>query len=203
MIRYLILTLALCIAIATTAQDQKKVIQLTGVVFAPDSSSVVPGVHVYVPAVGRGATTNPYGFFSMPVLEGDSIIFSAVGFQRQHYIVPKHDEQHSLRLLVTLQEDVTFLKEVEIFPYPTEAMFKEAILSLEVPYQRGYDNMNAWLSQDYMNTAYSDLPASGNANHQYYLQMQMQANQNRYQVQSTNYLNPFAWAKFIKSLKGN
>ena len=58
-----------------------KVIQFTGVIFANDSASVVPGVHVYVPKGGRGTTTNPYGFFSMPVLEGDSIIVSAIGFE--------------------------------------------------------------------------------------------------------------------------
>lgn len=182
-------------------KDKKKIIQFTGVVFAPDSSSIVPGVHVYVPSAGRGTTTNPYGFFSMPVLEGDSVVFSAVGFERQHYIVPAHDKDFSLKVLITLKEDVTFLNEVEIFPYPTEAMFKEAVLSLELPYQRQYDNMNAWLSQGYMSSAYADLPASSNANHQYYMQMQMQALQNKYQAPANNYLNPFAWAKFINSLK--
>lgn len=203
MIKYLILTFFLLVMLTSQAQEDKRVIQLTGVVFAPDSSSVVPGVHVYVPAVGRGTTTNPYGFFSMPVLEGDSVVFSAIGFERQHFVIPKHDKDQSLKLLITLKEDITFLKEVEVFPYPTEAMFKEAVLSLEFPNQQGYDNMNAWLSQQYMRSAHGNLPNSANASHQYYMQMQMQSTQNRYQMPSNNLMNPFAWAKFIKSLKGN
>ncbi len=80
-------------------------------------------------------------------------------------------------------------------------MFKEAILSLETPYQKQYSNLNAWLSSDYMSSAYADLPASPNANHQYYMQMQMQAIQNKYQKPQNNLLNPWAWSKFINSLK--
>lgn len=178
-----------------------RVIQFTGVVMAPDSNSVIPGVHVYAPKGGRGTTTNPYGFFSMPVLEGDSIVFSAIGFQKQTYIIPEHDEPNSLRLIVTLQEDVTLLNEVEIFPYPTEEMFKKAVLSLEMPYQRDYNNMNAWLQSEYMNTAYAELASSPNANHQYYMQLQMQAIQNRYQAPKNNLLNPWAWARAINDLK--
>lgn len=206
MYKYLI-CLSLILAVTTlSAQEspeaeQKKIIQLTGVIFAPDSNSVIPGVHVYVPLAGRGTTSNPYGFFSMPVLEGDSIVFSSVGFKRASYIVPGHESDNSLKIVVTLQEDITFLNEVEVFPYPSEAMFKEAILSLEMPYQKQYNNLNAWMTADYLSTAYRDLPSSPNANHQYYMQMQMQAIQNRYQPPANHLLNPFAWARFINSLK--
>lgn len=203
-ITYIALILAACSAYAQQdSVQQRNIVQFTGVVFAPDSSSVIPGVHVYVPTAGRGTTTNPYGFFSLPVLEGDSIVFSAVGFKRKFYVVPEHKSSTSLKLLITMEEDVTFLQEVEVFPYPTEAMFKEAVLSLEMPYQKQYENMNAWLTSDYMNSAYADLPASPNANHQYFMQMQMQAIQNKYQRPRNNLLNPWAWSRFINSLKGN
>lgn len=200
--KYGILLGFLLVVFAVSAQDtDKRIVQFTGVVFAPDSASVIPGVHVYIPTSGRGTTTNPYGFFSMPVLEGDSIIFSAVGFKRESFIIPPHEEDNSLKVIVTMKEDVTFLNEVEVFPYPTEAMFKQAVLALEMPDQRQINNMNEWLSHEYMKRAYLDLPASANANHQYYMQMQQQAIQNRYQLPSNNYLNPFAWARFINSLK--
>ena len=64
-------------------KQKKRVIQLSGVVLEEDSVSgvPVPGVHIYVPKAGRGTTTNGMGFFSMPVLEGDEIIISAVGYR--------------------------------------------------------------------------------------------------------------------------
>src|SRR5690606_40244802 len=70
------------------AQSRKRVIQLSGIVMGADSSSFVPGVHAYVPKAGRGTTTNEVGFFSMPALVGASIVISAVGYHRRHYIVP-------------------------------------------------------------------------------------------------------------------
>lgn len=185
-----------------SAQDQnKKVIQFTGVVFGADSTTVVPGTHVYIPKSGRGTTTNPYGFFSLPVLEGDSVIFSSVGYKRAYFIVPKHEKESSLRVIIALQDDITFLEEVEIRPYPTESMFKEALITMELPNQREYANIYQWLNAQYMSDAYLDIPASPNANHQYYMQLQRQSYINRYSPPQNQLLNPFAWANFINSLK--
>ncbi|MEQ6167237.1 MULTISPECIES: carboxypeptidase-like regulatory domain-containing protein [unclassified Ekhidna] len=201
--RYILIFIFFVFALSETiAQEQnKKVIQFTGVVFGSDSTSVVPGTHVYIPKSGRGTTTNPYGFFSLPVLEGDSVIFSAVGFKRAYFIIPKHDKESSLRVIIALQDDIKFLEEVEIRPYPTESMFKEALITMELPDQKEYANIYQWLNAQYMSEAYLDIPASPNANHQYYMQMQRQAYINRYSPPQNQLLNPFAWANFINSLK--
>jgi hypothetical protein len=185
----------------TDEESSRKVLQFTGVVFASDSATVIPGVHVYVPKGGRGTTSNPYGFFSMPVLEGDSIVFSAVSFERSYYIVPDHEEDHSLKLLMYLSEDTTYLREVEIFPYPSEATFKAAVLAAELPDQREVDEINRWLSSDVMSEMYEDMPYTPSMNARYFMQQQ-QAHQNRrYGAQANPLLNPFAWASFIRSLK--
>jgi len=205
MLKKLLLYSALIVvSLGLAAQDQeKKVIQFTGVIFGPDSVSIIPGVHVYVPKVGRGTTTNPYGFFSMPVLEGDSLVFSAVGFQRESFVIPKYDKDQSLKVVITMKEDIAFLEEVEVFPYPSEAMFKEAVLAVQLPNQDEINNIEAWLAKQYMREAYKDLPASPGANHRYFMDQQAQSIQNRYMRPQNNLLNPFAWAKFINSLKGN
>ncbi len=187
----------------TLGQSGKEVIQFTGVVFAEDSTSIIPGVHIYTPKGGRGTTTNPYGFFSMPALEGDSIIFSAVGFERVHYIIPKHNEQHSLKLLVYLKEDITFLEEVEVFPYPSEAAFKAAVLAAKLPNQRDLDNLDQWVNSEIMKSMYWNLPASPNMNHRFFMQEQMNAQIYRVQAPQNPLLNPFAWAAFIRSLQKN
>ena len=184
------------------AQDtEKKVIQFTGVVFEIDSSSVVPGTHVYIPKAGRGTTTNPYGFFSMPVLEGDSVVFSAVGYKRAYFVVPEHEEESSLRVIVALEDDIKFLEEVEIRPYPTENMFKEALITMELPHQKEYANIYMWLNSQVMQDAYLTLPASPNANHQFFMQQQRKAYINRYSPPQNQLLNPFAWSNFINSLR--
>jgi hypothetical protein len=181
-----------------SAQSQKRVVQLSGVVIGDDSSSFLPGVHVYVPKAGRGTTTNGVGFFSMPVLAGDSIVISSVGYQRQHYIVPQNSNEY-MTIIVTLVEDVTFLKEIEIVPFPTEEVFKEAVLALNVPMDQPIDqkNMNAELLALMLKTT----PPDGPQNQRYALD-QWAASQNAaYQPVTNPLLNPFNWVKFFNSLK--
>jgi hypothetical protein len=179
------------------AQSRKRVIQLSGIVMGPDSSSFVPGVHVYVPKAGRGTTTNEVGFFSMPVLVGDSIVISAVGYHRQHYIVPPSASEYQT-IIVTMVEDVTFLKEVEIVPFPTEEVFKEAVLALNVPTEAiDEKNLNAELLALMLKTT----PPDGPQNARYSLEQWANSQNNKYQPVTNPLLNPFNWAKFFNSLK--
>jgi hypothetical protein len=92
----------------------------------------------------------------MPVLEGDSIVISAVGYNRQHYIVPP-GANDNLTIIVEMVSDITYLREVEIMPFPTEEVFKEAVLALNMPMDNGIDqrNLNAELiALDDQNYAY-------------------------------------------------
>lgn len=179
------------------AQTQKRVIQLSGIVLGSDSGSFIPGVHVYVPKAGRGTTTNNVGFFSMPVLVGDSIVISSVGFHRQHYIVPPSANEYQT-IIITMVEDITFLKEVEIVPFPTEEVFKEAVLALNVPTENiDEKNMNAELLALMLRTT----PPDGPQNQRYSLDQWANSQNNKYQPVTNPLLNPFNWVKFFNSLK--
>jgi hypothetical protein len=214
-LRFLLLTISFfAVAVLACAQEQvvavpdapqasQKVIQFTGVVMEMDSFNVIPGVHVYLPKGGRGTTTNPYGFFSLAVVEGDSIVFSAVGFKRTHYIIPKHDATSSLKVIVTLENDVTFLEEVEVFPFPTEEMFKRAVVTMQLPYNRENANLQAWINATYMKDGGNFMAASPAMNQRYFQDQQVQMFQNKFGPQTTNLLNPWAWNSFIRSLKSN
>lgn len=179
------------------AQNNKRIIQLSGIV--SDSVQVLPGVHVYVPKAGRGTSTNPAGFFSMPVLEGDSIVISSIGYKRRHYVVPRNANDF-LTIIVEMVSDVTYLKEVQIMPFPTEEVFKEAVLALNVPMdERGYDrrNLNAELLALMMRTT----PMDGAANYKYYMDQWSTSAQDKFQPRTNPFLNPFNWARFVRDLK--
>ncbi|MGV3641192.1 MAG: carboxypeptidase-like regulatory domain-containing protein, partial [Adhaeribacter sp.] len=70
------------------AQGKPQVIQLSGLVTSGDSLYGVPGVTVYVPKAGRGTITNDYGYFSLPVLAGDSVVIRALGYQHLTVKIP-------------------------------------------------------------------------------------------------------------------
>jgi hypothetical protein len=182
------------------AQSERPIIQLSGIIVGEDSTSGLPGVHVYVPKAGRGTTTNIYGYFSLPVLAGDSVVFSSVGYQRQSYVVPG-DKGDNITVLIELVTDATYLDEVEIFPFPTEEIFKQAILAMNLPINEyeGSDN----LGPSVLARMLANAPYDASTNYKYYSQQQFSAMHNKYMYQDvqTALLNPFAWASFIKSIK--
>jgi hypothetical protein len=195
----IIIVLSAFVGFQSEAQTVKRVIQLSGVVISSDSSSgPIPGVHVYVPKAGRGTTSNRTGFFSMPVLVGDSVVISAVGFVRQSTIVPNYHSDF-MTIVVEMVEDVTYLKEVTIMPFPTEEVFKQAVLALNVPFDNGIDprQMNAELMSLMMQTT----PMDGAQNYRYYMDQYAGSVTERFQPRVNPLLNPFNWARFFRDLK--
>jgi hypothetical protein len=188
--------------IKSFAQNQRRVMQLSGVVLGLDereNPTQLPGVHIYVPKAGRGTTTNALGFFSMPVLAGDSIVISSVGYIRQHYIVPNHPSEY-LTIVVELVQDVTYLKEVEVLSFPTEEVFKEAILALNIPTDDSKIDQR-YLNQELLALMMKTTPMDGPMNQRYYLDQWATSGQYKYGPQTNPFLNVFNWAKFFQSLK--
>ena len=183
------------------SQGKKNVIQLSGIIVGEDSLSGAPGVHVYVPKAGRGTTTNILGYFSMPVLEGDSVVISAVGYQKQSYIVPKVPKLGDhITLLVELVTDVTYLETVQILSLPTEELFKEALIALNLPID-GNAIENDRLNADLLVYMAQVTPMDGALNYRNYINNQIYFQNDRFQPRTNPLLNPFKWAQFIKSIK--
>ncbi len=180
------------------AQGKQRVIQLSGIVLGQDSTSGIPGVHVYVPKAGRGTTTNRVGYFSMPVLVGDEVVISAIGYEKQYYRIPDL-EKENMTVIVELVSDTTFLETVEIMPFPTEEIFKEAVIALNLPIDKPVNNAN--LNDELLALMLRTTPMDATMNHRYYLDNWQQAQQDRYGPRPNPLLNPFNWARFFKSLR--
>jgi len=182
------------------AQQKKRIIQLSGVVISDDSTAgPIPGVHVYVPKAGRGTTTNGVGFFSMPVLVGDSLVVSAIGFERQYYKVPETSPEYST-VIVTLIDDATYLQEIVVMDFPTEEVFKEAVLALNLPVSdNGIDQKN--LNQELLALMLKTTPMDGYQNQRYYLNQWATSATDRFHPVTNPFLNPFNWVKFFNTLK--
>jgi len=182
------------------SQGEKRIVQFSGIIIGEDSTTGVPGVHIYVPKAGRGTTSNLYGYFSMPVLVSDSVVISAVGFRRQNFIIPGDQGEH-FTVIIELLEDTTYLPEIEIFPYPTEELFKEAVLALNLSINE-YQN-NPYLGDEVLAEMLRNMPMDASTNYKVYMQQQFYQVHNRYSYQDPlmAITNPFAWAQFIQSIK--
>ncbi|MDB5235074.1 MAG: hypothetical protein JWR44_2067 [Hymenobacter sp.] len=190
---------------AAHAQGKRKVIQFTGIVASGDSLLGVPGATIYVPKAGRGTSSNAYGYFSMAVLAGDSIIIRSLGYANYTIKIPADYQRQSYSVVVQLTEDATMLGEVRVFPYTTERDFKKAFLALRLPTERGSaaaDNLNAELMQRIFRTQ----PMGAVANYRQTMQTQAYDYDRRQGMAPNQYsnnplLNPFSWLKLVEQVK--
>ncbi|UXP33622.1 carboxypeptidase-like regulatory domain-containing protein [Reichenbachiella agarivorans] len=183
-------------------QQDKKVIQFSGIVVDMETEMGIPGVHIYAPKGGRGTTTNPYGYFSMAILEGDSLVVSSISYEKENIKVPTLPfNRDNFTVVITLQRDTTYLEELEVYPFPSEQMFKEAVLALQLPNQYDLDNMQQNVDRRMLNKMSQGLTMGADGNYEYYMNQQSAAYNRQFQPNSISLLNPFAWNQFIKSLK--
>jgi hypothetical protein len=179
---------------------QRKVIQFSGLIVSGEQSYGVSYASVYVPRTTRGAVTNDVGFFSFPLLIGDTCIVRSQGFRPQKYIIPD-DGRESISVVLYLQADTNLLPEVEILPFPTEADFKKAFLALQLP-ETDMNRMRQNLNQNTLERMRYNLGMDAGLNHMYFTNQQTfnTVNQN-FIPNTTQILNPFAWGQFIKDVK--
>ncbi len=199
MTAFLALGLTMLMVLPSHGQSKKKVIQFSGIVVTGDSSYGVPGVHIYVPEEGRGTTTNDIGFFTMPALVGDSIVISAVSFKRRYYVVPDIAGDH-ITAYIDLIQDTINLPELQVYPWPTEELFKEAFLAMnpttgEEMLKKGQLNENLLLR---MRQA---VPMDYRMSYYNYMDQYSYNQANQYMGVTTGYIDPFAWYRFIKDIK--
>jgi CarboxypepD_reg-like domain len=186
-------------------QGKPQVIQFSGLVTSGDSLYGVAGVTVYVPKAGRGTITNDYGYFSMPVLAGDSVVIRAIGYQHLTVKIPKNYNKQSYSVILELKEDVTVLPEVRIFPYPTEKDFKQAFLKLRLP-ERDLTAPERSLNASILAAMFATTPMGTSSTFRSSMDMQQLERDRRNGIAPntrTNnpLLNPFAWMKFIEQIK--
>jgi len=177
----------------------KRIVQVSGLVVNGDEQMGVPGVNIFIPKAGRGTNTNLYGYFSIATLAGDSAIVSATGFKKQFYLIPD-DGRQNISVIIYLKADTLLLPEIEIFPYPTEELFKQAVLSLRLP-EEELMNMRKNLDPVVLNTFRYNARMSSNENYKTYMNQEILRQETRYNAPSLQLLNPFAWNRFIKSVR--
>ena len=169
------------------AQNRQRVVQLSGFVATGDSLYGVAGAGVYVPGTNRGTYTNEFGYFSVPVLAGDSVIFDALGFKAQYLIIPQNYESQSYSIIMQMQEEPTELPTVDVFPWPTERDFKEAVANVRLP-----DKGNAIITKNLDPRRLEELaritPMSDAQNFRFWQQQQIQQQQNRIMAPTVNFM---------------
>jgi signal peptidase I len=195
----LLLPFLVMLPMTTFAQPDKQpdLVQFSGVVVT-DSLLPVPFTNILVRNTYRGTMSDVYGYFSFVAQEGDTILFSAVGFQRSQYVIPSDLQDSKYSMIHVLSRDTVQLKEFAVYPWPSKEQFRDAFLNLRLPdddYQLAMKN----LSPAEMTQRMENLPPDAYQSFRY----QMALDQTRLYYSggtpSINLFNPIAWAQFLQA----
>ena len=181
------------------AQKREKVpIQFSGIVVTSDSLKPISFTNIIIKNSYRGTTADFNGFFSFVALEGDEIIFSAIGYKKAYFRIPDTLSKNRYSLIHALTNDTIMLSETVIHPWPSREQFKRAFYDLKVP-PDDYDIAMKNLAIEDLKIMIREYKMDGNMNYKNYIEQQTNKLYYAGQLPPNNLLNPFAWAQFIKA----
>ncbi len=145
------------------------IIQFSGEI-KNDSLEPLSFVHILVINKNKGTITDFNGYFSFPVQNNDTILFTYIGYKPYEFIVPDTLNDNNFFKL-TMIRDTIFINEIDVFPWSTYEQFKHAFLTLYIPdddYVRAERNMQLIKIQQLL----SDYPIDGSQAYKHYMNKQ-------------------------------
>jgi hypothetical protein len=196
---YIILTLLLPITL-WAQKGEKQLVQFSGFAMASDSMMGIPFVHIGVKGSSRVGTARMDGFFSFAVAEGDTLIFTCVGYKPSTYIVPSGNEDNKLSVIQLMNKDAVILRTVDIYPWGGKPGFHDYFVHVRIP-KTLQDIARANTDRQLLAAIGASLPVDGGEVSERVLQYNA-AQYSYYGEQAPqNIFNPLAWAEFIRALK--
>ncbi|MFM7023950.1 MAG: carboxypeptidase-like regulatory domain-containing protein [Flavobacteriales bacterium] len=179
---------------SASAQKEKKIIQLTGIVISKDSLQPVPFTNILVKGTSRGTISDFSGYFSLVVATGDTLKFSSIGFVTEYYVIPDTLSQSSYSLIQTIGKKII---NIEITRWPSYEQFKFAFENMEIP-EGDMENAKRNLNRMEVDNSV-EYRADANLNYKWQQEDYKSKLYYAGQLPPNNLLNPIAWAKFLKA----
>ncbi|MEZ7816949.1 MAG: carboxypeptidase-like regulatory domain-containing protein [Flavobacteriales bacterium] len=176
------------------------VVQVSGLVVTGDSLMPIPYSTVYRARDARGTMTDPQGFFSIPVLEGDTLRFSSTGYITREVVIPSGGKLNRISLVQPMSRDTVMINNAYIYPWPSRDAFRKEFMALgleEDAYSVGQQAINPFDIYDRL----IDVGLDGQALASQDAREIALEYSNLGGIPTTNLLNPVAWAQFLKALK--
>lgn len=186
----------------TEREEEPKVLQFSGQIFTELNNELVPVpfVNIAIEGTNRGTYSDYDGFFSIVAREGESVVFSALGYETVEYEVPENLWSDRYTLIQMMTRDTITLPETVIYPWPSRKYFDIEFLAMDVTdelQRRASEN----LSEEALARVRESLPADGREATSLYFKQQSQAYYHQGQFRPMQILNPMAWKEFIDAWK--
>lgn len=182
--------------------QERPLVQFSGIIYNVDSNVVVPYVTVTNKTNRNKAhSANFQGYFSFVASEGDTIIFSAVGYRREALVIPPKRDEKSYTVVVKMKPVVVNLPLVRVLPWASVDQFNKEFMSLKFA-DDDLEIAKKNVTRSSLVAMARDLPRDGQEMSNINFQNNHIALTNKAMNQrmANPLLNPFAWGSFIQQI---
>jgi hypothetical protein len=193
--------LATTAAFAQQPQQEKPLVQFTGIVHNADSAKIiVPYVNITNAATHKTITASNYeGYFSFVAHEQDTLIFTCVGYATTRVVIPADVKNKSYTIPVMIQPIIINLPTFHVFPWATTDEFKKDFLALKVA-DDDLEIAKKNVSRTTLMALVATLPRDGQEIQDALYQGLNTSIENSHSLTPNPLLNPLAWGSFINEI---
>jgi hypothetical protein len=184
---------------ALAQQDNKTLIQLSGVVVTEEAFEL-PYTTVYNKTLNKGVISDGYGFFSIVCQPGDTLYFSRKGYSTSPFWVPDTLIDNRYSIIHMLTRDTLTMPEVRVYPWPNKEAFAQHFVNMN-PYEDDIRRAQRELSGESLAFVAARLDADASLAYGALTKQQNTKIYTNGQLPQNNLLNPYAWSKLIQDWK--
>lgn len=182
--------------------QEKPIVQFSGLIYNVDSNVVVPYVSIINRSdKGKVFSANHQGYFSFVAHEGDTIVFSAIGYRREALVIPMNIQDKKYTVIIKLKAEVVNLPMVRVLPWASIDDFNRDFMAMKFA-DDDLEIAKKNVARSSLMAMSKALPRDGTEMNNLNFQNNHIAlsNKNMNQRGANPLLNPFAWGALIQQI---
>lgn len=203
MMKHLLIIVALILTFGFVKGQEKPLVQFSGVIYNIDSNVVVP----YVSVTNRSdrnktVSANYQGYFSFVAHEGDTIVFSAIGYRREALVIPRNLADKKYTVIMKMKAEVINLPVVRVYPWASLDEFNREFMAMKFA-DDDLEIARKNVERSSLMAMAKNLPRdAGEMNTMNFQNNHINLTSRTFNQRMANpLLNPFAWAAFIQQIQ--
>ncbi|WP_256010997.1 carboxypeptidase-like regulatory domain-containing protein [Desertivirga xinjiangensis] len=203
MMKHLLIIAALVLTFGFVKSQEKPLVQFSGVIYNIDSNVVVPYVSVTNKSDrNKTVSANYQGYFSFVAHEGDTIVFSAIGYRREALVIPRNLADKKYTVIMKMKAEVINLPVVRVYPWASLDEFNREFMAMKFA-DDDLEIARKNVERSSLMAIAKNLPRdAGEMNTMNFQNNHINLTSRTFNQRMANpLLNPFAWAAFIQQIQ--
>lgn len=189
-------------AVGFSKAQERSIVQFSGLIYNVDSNVVVPYVSIINRSEkGKVFSANHQGYFSFVAHEGDTVVFSAIGYRREALVIPRNVQDKKYTVIIKLKAEVVNLPMVQVLPWASIDDFNKDFMAMKFA-DDDLEIAKKNVARTSLMAMAKSLPRDGTEMNNLNFQNNHIAlsNKNMNQRGANPLLNPFAWGALIQQI---